>query len=131
MSSLHLRLRKLEAQRAASLPPPPRNFVFITAFRDDEPPSADDRTECKTGELLRELPRATPQERNGNGANQHAEVSSDAATKPPSPYRETLQRTDLTPQSVAASKPRPKLIDPHTGRSETFDAAFARARLPF
>ena len=58
------------------------------------------RAERRTGELLKELHRAEPAERNPAGKNQSS-VSSNDATKPKSEYAETLERTGITKQTAS------------------------------
>ncbi len=58
------------------------------------------RAERRTGELLKDLARATPQTANQQGANQHLVVSNDAKRPPASPYAEALRQTGISRQTA-------------------------------
>lgn len=85
------------------------------------------RAERRTGELLKELARATPQTANSAGVNGKQVMSNDATRPPatqPSPYAETLSRTGISRQTAhryqaLASVP-----------SETFEAAMREPAKP-
>lgn len=58
------------------------------------------RAERRTGELLRDLPRATVPNPQGAGGHTKKLVVSHAATQQASPYAETLERTGLSRQTA-------------------------------
>ena len=62
------------------------------------------RAERRTGELLKDLPRAAPEQRNTMGSNQHKEVTPNDAEKPtstPSPYAKALAETGISTQTAS------------------------------
>lgn len=76
------------------------------------------RAERRVGELLKDLARIEPAERNPQGRNQH-EVTSYGATKPPSPYAETLERQGISRQAAHRFQALANVP------AETFEAALA------